>query len=258
MKRLLWLAVFTTQFAVAQKLKKADKLILTNLQTHIGYLADDKLEGRRTGTAGEKLAYTYIEKQFKKMNLSPVGDGGGPRRLDLLAHALFPGDRPSGEHVPGTHRGATGRSPAQVHAGLAAAQPVRRRCATDIGEAFFFFPEDDAVTDDMAIRRRRNVLLRLVDSPALGGVDHRVGQELQGILAADVEVDHVVRLIKQDRTMLPGPLLRTPVRKLGRNNRIHISAELRVAEHVHNVSRRLQYLLEVLCRHQCLSHSKKR
>ena len=76
MKRLLWLAVFTTQFAVAQKLKKADKLILTNLQTHIGYLADDKLEGRRTGTAGEKLAYEYISSEFAKAGLTPKGDNG--------------------------------------------------------------------------------------------------------------------------------------------------------------------------------------
>ncbi len=32
----------------AQKLKKADKLTLTNLEDEIHYLADDKLEGRRT------------------------------------------------------------------------------------------------------------------------------------------------------------------------------------------------------------------
>ena len=74
MKRLLWLAVFTTQLAVAQKLKKADKLILTNLQTHIGYLADDKLEGRRTGTAGEKLAYEYISTQFKNAGIANVNN----------------------------------------------------------------------------------------------------------------------------------------------------------------------------------------
>jgi hypothetical protein len=56
---------------------RADRKAISRLKAHVGYLADDKLEGRRTGTAGEKLAYTYIEKQFKKMNLSPVGDGGG-------------------------------------------------------------------------------------------------------------------------------------------------------------------------------------
>ncbi len=77
MKRILWLVVLTTQFAAAQKLKKADKVIITNLQTHIQYLADDKLEGRRTGTAGETLAYEYISGEFAKSGLMPKGDNGG-------------------------------------------------------------------------------------------------------------------------------------------------------------------------------------
>jgi hypothetical protein len=76
MKRIFWFALFTTQFAVAQKLKKADKLIVTGLQMHIGYLSDDKLEGRRTGTAGEKLAYEYISNEFKKNGLTAKGDNG--------------------------------------------------------------------------------------------------------------------------------------------------------------------------------------
>ena len=50
-------------FASAQKLKKADKLILSNLEKHIAYLSDDLLEGRRMGTRGEQLAYEYISKE---------------------------------------------------------------------------------------------------------------------------------------------------------------------------------------------------
>jgi aminopeptidase YwaD len=76
MKYFLCLAVLTSQFAVAQKIKKADKVILTNLQTHVAYLADDKLEGRRTGTAGEKLAYEYISTEFTKSGLTAKGDNG--------------------------------------------------------------------------------------------------------------------------------------------------------------------------------------
>lgn len=57
----------------AQKLKKADKATLTNLQAHIAYLADDKLEGRRAGTKGEKLAGEYISKQFELAGLKPKG-----------------------------------------------------------------------------------------------------------------------------------------------------------------------------------------
>ena len=76
MKRFLCLVVFASQLAIAQKIKKADKNILTNLQTHIAYLADDKLEGRRTGTAGEKLAYEYISNEFAKNGLVAKGDNG--------------------------------------------------------------------------------------------------------------------------------------------------------------------------------------
>lgn len=59
----------------AQRLKKADKATLTNLQAHIAYLADDKLEGRRAGTKGEKLAGEYISKQFQSIGLLPKGAG---------------------------------------------------------------------------------------------------------------------------------------------------------------------------------------
>jgi hypothetical protein len=58
------------------KLSKADNLIVTNLQTHIGYLAADKLEGRRAGTNGEKLAGEYISQKFLETGLQPKGTDG--------------------------------------------------------------------------------------------------------------------------------------------------------------------------------------
>ena len=76
MKRFLWLFLLISSVSSAQKLKKADKLILSGLQTHISFLADDKLEGRRTGTAGEKLAYEYISSQFSTNGLIAKGDNG--------------------------------------------------------------------------------------------------------------------------------------------------------------------------------------
>ena len=60
----------------AQKLKKADRTTLANLKAHVAFLADDKLEGRRTGTSGEKLAMEYISTSFKKAGLSPKGTEG--------------------------------------------------------------------------------------------------------------------------------------------------------------------------------------
>lgn len=63
-------------FSFSQKLKKAEKQIVTNLQTHIGFLADDKLEGRRAGTEGEKKAMDYISGQFQKIGIQPKGTEG--------------------------------------------------------------------------------------------------------------------------------------------------------------------------------------
>lgn len=58
----------------AQKLKKADKAAISNLQSHVSFLADDKLEGRRAGSNGEKLAREYIAAQFRAIGLLPKGD----------------------------------------------------------------------------------------------------------------------------------------------------------------------------------------
>jgi peptidase M28-like protein/PDZ domain-containing protein len=60
-------------FIHAQKLKKADKAVIANLQKHINYLADDKLEGRRAGTNGETLAMNYISAEFAQIGLLPKG-----------------------------------------------------------------------------------------------------------------------------------------------------------------------------------------
>lgn len=80
MKRILWLILLISTIATAQKKKKAqlkaDNLVITSLKNNIGFLADDKLEGRRTGTAGEKLAYEYISKKFEEAGLEPKGENG--------------------------------------------------------------------------------------------------------------------------------------------------------------------------------------
>jgi aminopeptidase YwaD len=68
----------------AQKLRKADRQIVENLRSHIGFLADDKLEGRRAGTAGEKLAREYIRTQFEKIGLKPASaDGSWFQSFDI-------------------------------------------------------------------------------------------------------------------------------------------------------------------------------
>lgn len=78
LKLLPLLLLLSFQSVLGQKAKKAaqraEKQMLFDLQSHISYLADDRLEGRRTGTPGEQLAYTYISEQFKNTGLIPKGD----------------------------------------------------------------------------------------------------------------------------------------------------------------------------------------
>ncbi len=91
--------------APSRHLEKTDTQTLNNLRAHIQYLADDKLEGRRTGTNGERLAMEYISSQFKTIGLAPQGSEGyyqafevydgkeidGSTRLSINGNALNSG-----------------------------------------------------------------------------------------------------------------------------------------------------------------------
>jgi aminopeptidase YwaD len=68
--------LLTSLLSYSQKLKKADKAAIAQLQSHITYLSDDKLEGRRAGTPGEQIAGDYISKRFAEAGLQPRGDKG--------------------------------------------------------------------------------------------------------------------------------------------------------------------------------------
>lgn len=69
----MFLFLLIVSVAHGQKGKREDRQLLQNLEAHVQYLADDKLEGRRTGTKGETLAAEYISEQFKKAGLAPKG-----------------------------------------------------------------------------------------------------------------------------------------------------------------------------------------
>lgn len=56
-----------------KNIARPDTETADKIKAHIQYLADDKLEGRRTGTAGEELAMQYIISQFKEIGLAPKG-----------------------------------------------------------------------------------------------------------------------------------------------------------------------------------------
>lgn len=79
----------------SQKLRKADKAIIAELQTDINYLSNDKLQGRRSGTSGENLASDYIIEGFSKAGLKPLGDSSTwLQRFEIydgrdISHTLF-------------------------------------------------------------------------------------------------------------------------------------------------------------------------
>ena len=50
------------------------------IREHVTYLASDELEGRGTGTPGEEKAALYVEQQFRRLKLQPMGDANGKKR----------------------------------------------------------------------------------------------------------------------------------------------------------------------------------
>lgn len=90
MKKLLIIVLLFTTVAQAQSKRKkrlaeekASMELVANLKAHIQYLADDKLEGRRTGTKGEQLALAYIVDQYQKIGLEPKGKQGYVQTFEI-------------------------------------------------------------------------------------------------------------------------------------------------------------------------------
>lgn len=50
---------------------KSDKKLIKELKSDIEYLASDELEGRRTGTEGERKASDYIIRRYEKLKVKP-------------------------------------------------------------------------------------------------------------------------------------------------------------------------------------------
>ncbi|HET9976140.1 MAG TPA: M28 family metallopeptidase [Burkholderiaceae bacterium] len=62
-----------------------------SIQADVEFLADDRLEGRETGTRGHELAARYVASQFARIGLRPGGDGGTfLQRVPLRSTQLVP------------------------------------------------------------------------------------------------------------------------------------------------------------------------
>ena len=71
MKKLLFIVFFASIVACKKEYTPENKI-----KEDVSFLADDKLEGRQTGTPGEKAAATYIADRFKEIGLEPKGTNG--------------------------------------------------------------------------------------------------------------------------------------------------------------------------------------
>ncbi len=72
MKKLLFLFVL----ACFLSCKNEPKVAEDKIKEDVAFLADDKLEGRQTGTQGEILAADYLSKRYKSIGLLPKGTEG--------------------------------------------------------------------------------------------------------------------------------------------------------------------------------------
>lgn len=70
------IVLFLTNPLFGQNTPKTKSDIANSLKSSIGFLADDKLEGRLVGSHGERLAYEYLISYFKSLGLEPAGDQG--------------------------------------------------------------------------------------------------------------------------------------------------------------------------------------
>ena len=75
-KVIVLMMLFVPMGLLAQRLSKADKLLIQNLKGHIQFLASDELEGRRAGTPGEQKAIHYIVEQYQGLAIQPMGTNG--------------------------------------------------------------------------------------------------------------------------------------------------------------------------------------
>ncbi len=56
--------------------KNESKVVDNKIKEDVAFLADDKLEGRQTGTRGETLAAKYLVERFRTIGLQPKGTEG--------------------------------------------------------------------------------------------------------------------------------------------------------------------------------------
>ena len=89
-KKWFWVLLLVPFLGLSQSKRKirieAEKqkaALISNLKSHIGYLASDALEGRRTGTSGADAAMDYLVKQYERMGIAAKGSSGYLQKFEI-------------------------------------------------------------------------------------------------------------------------------------------------------------------------------
>ena len=134
--------------------------------------------------------------------------------------------------------------------------PVGRRRTANQHEFILALAENDHVADDMAGRCHRHEMLGAVQIEVGKTVDADVLEKSSRIRTFDDELVHVMGLVEQHGGFPPGHLLVSPVRELGRHDRVHVHTDLRVAQQVYSTAMRLDQGAQIVFRH-CSSRDTK-
>lgn len=100
MKKIILAFLMTTLLGCQDDAGKSTKTVqspqadVNKIKAHIGFLADDLLEGRDTGSRGHEIASLYIASQFAQLDLKPAGDDGNYMQRAPFRQAFLQQDSP--------------------------------------------------------------------------------------------------------------------------------------------------------------------
>jgi hypothetical protein len=80
---LFWILFQSTAIAQPSPKEYAELITPADLKDNLGILASDALEGRETGTRGQKMAAAFIRFHFEKLGLKAPADGDYYQHFDL-------------------------------------------------------------------------------------------------------------------------------------------------------------------------------
>ena len=90
---LLAFGLLTLSATAQKKNKTAEKFSQTitaaDLKTHLYILADPAMEGRETGTAGQRKAAEYLKQEFKRIGIAPANNGNYEQFYPLYKDTLL-------------------------------------------------------------------------------------------------------------------------------------------------------------------------